>query len=308
MIIDGHTDVLYALFRQQREFHIESPHGHVDLPRLRKGGVMAAFFAIFPAWSDYDIARGVDAWFSLVENPINSLLHIKKVEDIARCKNEEKVGAILHFEGSGGIDEDLYKLRLYHRLGLRSMGLSWSNLNKFATGVATGEKERGLTYLGKELVIEMERLGIIVDVSHLNERSFWDVVEVAKKPFIASHSNSFSVSNHERNLKDDQILAIGEANGTIGINFCDLFLSTKLKNKDIGLDTIKNHIDKIVELVGINNVSLGSDYDGASVPEVVKDVSYYPEFITHLEENGYNKQELEKITHRNFLRVMKECW
>ena len=308
MIIDGHTDVLYALFRQQREFHVESPHGHVDLPRLRKGGVIAAFFAIFPAWSDYDIARGVDAWFNLVENPINSLLHLKKVEDIAKCQKEDKVGAILHFEGSGGIDEDFFKLRSYHRLGLRSMGLSWSNVNKFATGVGIGEKKRGLTSLGKELVVEMEKLGIIVDVSHLNEKSFWDLVEVAKKPFIASHSNSFSVNNHERNLKDDQIVAIGEANGTIGINFCDLFISTKLKNEDIGLDTIKDHIDKIVELAGINNISLGSDYDGASVPKVMKDVGYYPNLITYLEENGYNKEELEKITHTNFIRIMKECW
>ena len=202
MIIDGHTDVLYALLRQQREFHKESPHGHVDLPRLRKGGVIAAFFAIFPARSDYDITRGVDAWFNLVETPINSLMHIKKVEDLEKCRSEDKVGAILHFEGSGGIDEDLYKLRSYHRLGLRSMGLSWSNVNKFATGVGSGEKKRGLTYLGKELVAEMEKLGIIVDISHLNEKSFWDVVEAAKKPFIASHSNYFSVSDHELNLKD----------------------------------------------------------------------------------------------------------
>ncbi|MHA1346641.1 MAG: dipeptidase [Candidatus Heimdallarchaeaceae archaeon] len=308
MIIDGHTDVLYALFRQQREFHVESVLGHVDLPRLKKGGVVAAFFAIFPAWSDYDIARGVDAWFNLVENSVNSLIHIKKFEDIAKCKKEDKVGAILHFEGSGGIDEDFYKLRSFHRLGLRSMGLSWSNVNKFATGVGTGETERGLTYLGKELVSEMERLGVIVDVSHLNEKSFWDVVDVAKKPFIASHSNSFTINEHERNLKDDQILAIGQTNGTIGINFCDLFLSTKLKNEDIGLDIIKNHIDKIVELSGIDNVSLGSDYDGASVPKIMKDVSYYPLLITYLEENGYSTQELEKITHKNFLRIMKECW
>ena len=270
--------------------------------------MIAAFFAIYPAWSDFDIARGVDAWLNLVENPINSLLHIKKVEDIAKCRDEDKIGAILHFEGSGGIDEEFFKLRSYHRLGLRSMGLSWSNVNKFATGVGTREKKRGLTYLGKELVVEMEKLGIIVDVSHLNEKSFWDVVEVAKKPFIASHSNSFSVSDHERNLKDDQILAIGEANGTIGVNFCDLFLSTKLKNEDIGLDVIKEHIDKIVELAGINSISLGSDYDGASVPEVMKDVSYYPELIKYLEENSYKKQELEKITHGNFLRIMKECW
>ncbi|MBY9002217.1 MAG: dipeptidase, partial [Candidatus Heimdallarchaeota archaeon] len=199
----------------------------------------------------------------------------------------------------------------YHIINLTTFyawGLSWSNVNKFATGVGTGNNERGLTYVGKELVTEMEKLGIIVDVSHLNEKSFWDVIEIAKKPIIASHSNSFTVSNHERNLKDDQISAIKEIDGTIGINFCDLFLSTKIKNEEIGFEIIKNHIDKIVELASIDNVSLGSDYDGATVPMILKDISYYPQLIDYLEESGYNRQEIEKITSKNFLRIMKKCW
>ncbi len=315
MIIDGHTDVLWALSSQMRIFAKESERGHVDLPRMRKGGVGAAFFAIFPSWSDFDIARGIDQWFKLVENPNNQLMQIKKVEDFKKCKDENKVGAILHFEGSGGLDSTLMSLRNYYRVGLRSIGLSWSNVNRFATGVTfnreTGESlnlDRGLTSEGKELVEEMNNLGIIVDVSHLNENSFWDVIETTKKPIIASHSNAYSVCGHFRNLKDDQIKAIAEKNGTIGLNFCVSFLHSEKKAEEIQLEDMRKHIDHIVDLVGVNHISFGSDYDGATVPEIVKDVSYFPALVEHLAINGYSKEDLEKITYKNYLRVMKAVW
>ncbi len=307
MIIDGHTDVLYTLRRQQRQFSEESEMGHVDLPRLRKGNVLAAFFAIYPAVSDYVLSKGVDDWFKLVNELENELQQIKKVEDLDQCKKDNKIGAILHFEGSGGIDSEFHNLRNYYRLGLRSMGLSWSNLNKFSTGVGKNS-ERGLTAEGRELVKEMEILGIIVDVSHLNEKSFWDVIEIASKPIIASHSNAFSLCNHIRNLKDEQIEAIKDNNGTIGVNFVTSFLISKEKKNEITLETIKKHIDKIVELAGINHVSFGSDFDGATVPEVVKDVSYFTKLLKYLEENGYTSKELEKLSEENYRRVMKTVW
>ncbi|MHA1198817.1 MAG: dipeptidase [Candidatus Heimdallarchaeaceae archaeon] len=315
MIIDGHTDALWALKREMRPFSEESDIGHVDLPRLKKGGVGAAFFAIFPSWSDFDIYRGVDQWFKLVENPKNQLKLIKKVEDLKKCQSENKVGAILHFEGSGGLDSDLINLRNYYRLGLRSMGLSWSNVNRFATGVAynprTGEGldlDRGLTSEGRELVKEMNDLGIIVDVSHLNEKSFWDVVEATTKPIIASHSNAYTVCGHFRNLKDDQIKAIAEKNGTIGLNFCVAFLHSEKQKEEIQLEDMRKHIDYIVDLVGIDHISFGSDYDGATVPDVVKDVSYFPILVKHLEDNGYSQDDIEKISSKNFLRVISDVW
>ena len=307
MIIDGHTDVLYALKRQQRQFNEESEIGNVDLPRLRKGKILAAFFAIFPAVSDYYLSKGVDDWFKLVNTPENELLHVKKVDDLDQCKINNKIGVILHFEGSGGIDSEFHNLRNFYRLGLRSMGLSWSNLNKYATGVRQ-DPDRGLTAEGKELVKEMEALGIIIDVSHLNEKSFWDVIETASKPLIASHSNAYTVCNHIRNLKDEQIEAIKDNNGTIGVNFVKNFLLSKEKKEEITLETIKNHIDKIVELAGINHVSFGSDFDGATVPDVIKDVSCFPVLLEYLKENGYTSNELEKLSKDNFRRVMKSVW
>ncbi|NPD88279.1 MAG: dipeptidase [Asgard group archaeon] len=307
MIIDGHIDVLFALQRQQRSFSRESEVGHVDLPRMKKGNVLAAFFAVFPKVSSYSISRGVDYWFQLVDNPENELLQIKRIEDFEKCKRENKVGAILHFEGSGGLESEFHNLRNYHKLGLRSMGLSWSNLNQFATGVGNDEM-RGLTIEGKQLLGEMEELGIIVDVSHLNEKSFWDVVDNTSKPIIASHSNAYSLCDHIRNLKDEQIEAIGESNGTIGINFCVSFLSSELNKDEITFEIIKNHIDHIVDKVGINHVSLGSDYDGATIPTAIKDISHYPILLKYLEETGYNETELNKIKYENFIRVMKDCW
>ncbi len=315
MIIDGHTDVLWALTRENRKFSEESDIGHVDLHRLRKGRVFAAFFAVFPARSDFDIYRGVDQWFSLIEDQDNSILQVKTVEDINKCKMNDKIGAVLHFEGSGGIDSEFLTLKNYYRLGLRSIGLSWSNVNRFATGVTFNmlsgesfEQERGLTDTGKELVKELNNLGIIADVSHLNEKSFWDVIDQTSKPIIASHSNVYAICNHPRNLKDEQIRAIAETNGTIGLNFCVSFLSDNKKKDQIQLEDLKKHVDYIVELVGIDHISFGSDYDGATVPDVVKDVSYYPVLVDYLETNGYNKEDLQKIESQNFLRVMKEVW
>ncbi len=305
MIIDCHIDTVFALRQQVRSFNVESDKGHVDLPRLKKGNVLAAFFAVFPSWSSYSIEEGVDHWFRLIENPDNELYQIKTVQDLTFTREKKQIGAILHLEGAGGLDSELIKLRNLYRLGLRSLGLSWSNQNRFATGVGVNEK-RGLTAEGKALIEEIEHLGIILDVSHLNPKSFWDVVETANKPFIASHSNTKKVCDHQRNLTDEQITAIKDVNGTIGINFCKSFL--KKDPKEISLDDIRAHIDHIVDLAGINHVSIGSDFDGASVPEVLKDIAYYPVLIKHLEEHGYTSNEIEKITHENIIRVFKAIW
>ncbi len=312
MIIDGHIDVLHALKKQWRNFYEEPAKdhfdlGHVDLPRMRKGNVMGAFFAIYPANNDYYMKMGIDSWFNLVEDERNELIHVKNVEDFEKCTKTNKIGAVLHFEGSGGIDSEFHNLRNYYRLGLRSMGLSWTNINKFATGVRMDE-ERGLTSEGQELVQEMNKLGIIVDVSHLNIKSFWDVVDKASKPIIASHSNCYALCDDPRNLKDDQIKAIGELEGTIGVNFCVPFLSNEKKEDTITFETIKNHIDRIIDIAGIDHVSFGSDYDGATVPDILQDISYYPDLVEYLEKNGYNSKELDQITHKNFLRVMKKVW
>ncbi|UJG41412.1 MAG: dipeptidase [Candidatus Heimdallarchaeum aukensis] len=308
-IIDTHMDSFVSGNQYApRDFGKKTNIGHVDYYRLKEGNVSAGFFAVYPAHSDYLLNWGTNAWFEILENYPEYFCQIKKFNDLKKVQSSEKVGAILHFEGSGGIDSEFNNLKNFYRIGLRSMGITWSNMNRFGTGVGTN-KDRGLTAEGKELVQEMNRLGIIVDVSHLNEKSFWDVIEVSNKPVIASHSNAWEICNHKRNLKDDQIEAIKESGGTIGLNLCISFLKEKVeKPEKIGFKHIIKHINYIVKKAGIDHLTLGSDFDGARVPEVIKDVSYYPNLIRILEGEGYSSEDIEKITHKNIERVIKKVW
>ena len=308
-IIDTHMDSFVSGNQYApRDFGKKTNIGHVDYYRLREGNVTAVFFAVYPAYSDFLLNWGTNLWFEILENYSEYFYQIKKVEDLKKIQNSEKVGAIFHFEGAGGIDSEFNNLKNFYRLGLRSMGITWSNSNRFGTGVGKN-KERGLTAEGKELVQEMNRLGIIVDVSHLNEKSFWDVIEVSNKPVIASHSNAWKICHHDRNLKDDQIEAIKESGGTIGLNLCISFLKEGAeKPEKVGFKQIIQHINYIVEKAGIDYLTLGSDFDGARVPEVIKDVSYYPNLLRILEEEGFSSEDIEKITHKNIERVIKKVW
>ena len=317
-IIDCHIDVLYALKKENRIFSSRSDIGHCDLPRMKEGNFHAAFFALFPAKTEEDIRNGMAEWLDFTNNPENNLFHIKKIEDFAKAQNSGKIGAVLHFEGAGGIDYKFNLLRKAYNSGLRSMGLTHANVNNFGTGVIfRGEQiDSGLTKDGIRLVKEMQDMGITVDVSHLNDRSFWDVMGVIKKPVIASHSNCREIGGILRNLTDDQIKAIHECNGAVGINFGSAFLIPR-KIQDLpkkiqpttaepGFEIIKKHIDHIVEIAGIESVVIGSDFDGVTLLKKIKDCSEIQKLFGYLAENGYSRQDLDKITHKNILRIFKK--
>ena len=313
-VIDGHIDTLLALKQQERTFSQRSNKGHCDLQRMKEGNVSAALFAIWPGMTKKNIINGLDAWFKLVNNPENHLYHIKCIEDFSNVEDSKKVGAILHFEGAGGIDKDFALLRLSYQLGLRTMGLSWSNVNKFATGALFDQEQedRGLTELGKEFLHTGQKMGITVDVSHLNDPSFWDVIEITNKPIIASHSNCRSICNVPRNLTDKQIIAIHEKHGTIGLNLSVGFLSEEHKKAkspvELPLEVLKSHIDHIVNLTDINTVAIGTDFDGTTIPSNISGSNDLPKFFDYLLENGYSEQDLNKLGHQNLLRVFKDTW
>ena len=308
-VIDGHIDTLLTLKRQERTFSQRSNKGHCDLHRMREGSVSAALFAIFPGMTKKNIINGLDSWFQLVNNPENHLYHIKRIEDFKKAENSNKIGAVLHFEGAGGIDKEFALLRLSYQLGLRSMGLSWSNVNKFATGALFDQEQedRGLTEKGKDLLITAQKMGITIDVSHLNDPSFWDAIEITSKPLIATHSNCRSICSHQRNLTDKQIIAIHEKHGTIGLNLAIVFLSEEHKKMrtavELPLDVLKSHIDHIVNLTDINTVAIGTDFDGTTVPSNISGANYLPKFFDYLLENGYSEQDLKKLGYQNLLRV-----
>jgi membrane dipeptidase len=280
---------------------------------MKEGNVQAAMFAVYPTHKTNLILKGLDLWFRLVNNPANGLMQIKTVEDFSRVKGQGKKGAILHFEGAGGIDLKHRLLRIGYHLGLRTMSLTWSNVNNYATGAlfTNSQKKTGLTDKGRALIEEAQALGITIDVSHLNDLSFWDVYEVTKKPIIASHSNSRAIANVPRNLTDDQIKAIKEKRGTIGINFSTQFLIGKNPrevNKNLGFEVIKKHIDYIENLTDINTIAVGSDFDGTVVPEFIKDCTCYPKLWKFLIENGYSESDIKKVSHENLIRVFYKTW
>ena len=312
-IIDGHTDVLLALNMQRRKFSEESQVGHVDLPRMRKGNVAAAFFAIYPGINQYFIQKGARQLLELVEEPKNEAMFIRKASDLEVANKENKVGIIFHIEGVGGLDTEFHLLNILYRVGLRSFGITWSNLNIFGSGMSfdpnTPEDTRGITAEGRELILEANKLGIIVDVSHLSDKSFWQVLDITKKPIIASHSSCRAISPHKRNLSDEMIQALADNGGMMGINFGNSFLREDCgRGSDTPYTKIIDHVDHVKNLVGPDYVAFGSDFDGTGVPDTVKDVTGFNKLIAEMEKRGYSDEDINKICHGNFIRIFKDVW
>ncbi|HUZ02851.1 MAG TPA: dipeptidase [Thermomicrobiaceae bacterium] len=314
-IIDGHTDYLLSLTKTGRSFLEESSIGHVDLPRARRGNVGAMLSAVYlpgeflPQHALSETLRTVDLLKRIVVESNGQMELVRSHRQLVDCLERGVFGAILHYEGAEAIDPDFAILRLSYELGLRSLGLVWSRPTIFAEGVGPTNEGRGLTGLGRELVRECNRMGILIDVSHLNEPGFWDVVEVTERPFVASHSNVRVICDHERNLTDEQIKALAGKGGLMGINYAVGFLVEGAKRgSDVPLSVLVDHIDYIVHLVGIDYVALGSDYDGAGVPESLKDVAHDGHIVEELARRGYDDAAIAKICRDNWLRVLGAVW
>jgi membrane dipeptidase len=222
--------------------------------------------------------------------------------------------AILHFEGAEAIDLELNGLEVFYHAGLRSLGIVHSRNNAFGHGVPYGfprspDTGAGLTEFGRELVRACNRLGIMIDLSHLNMRGFWDVAELTDAPLVATHSCVHAICPATRNLTDDQLRAIGQSNGMVGLNFHVSFLRPDGEiDVDTPLSVLVRHIDHIVELAGIDCVGLGSDYDYIAAPREITTVADLPNLITALQEAGYRGEDLEKLLNRNWLRVLRATW
>ncbi len=314
-IIDGHTDYLLSLTKTGRSFIDETDIGHVDLPRARKGNIGAMISAVFipsdllPEHALIETLRAVDLLKRTAAQSNGQMEQVRSYDQLVSCLERKVFGAILHYEGAEAIDPNFAVLRLSYELGLRSLGLVWSRPTIFAEGVGPQNTGKGLTGLGRELVKQCNEMGILLDVSHLNEPGFWDVIETSSKPFVASHSNARAVCAHERNLTDRQIKALAEKGGLMGINYATGFLvEGAQKSSDVPLSVLVDHIDHIVNLVGIDHVALGSDYDGAGVPEALKDAAHDWAIVEELDRRGYDEDSIAKICRDNWLRVLKDVW
>jgi len=310
-IIDGHADTILNFFNKENYvFDKINPDSHIDLPRLKEADIAIETFALCVE-DEYikksPIKRTIQLMDRLIylNNKYNELVLIKSYKDIDEILNKNKIGAIMAIEGAYGVF-DLSALRIFYQLGLRLITLTWNYSNHLATGIGEDKGNKGITEMGKSFIAEMNRLGIIIDVSHISPGSFWDVIKYSKKPIVASHSNVKNICNHPRNLNDDQIIAIANSGGIIGINFYPKFLSNSTR-ADI-FDIIK-HINYIKELVGIEYIGFGTDYDGIDyTPEGMEDISSMKNLKKILLENNFKMSEINKLFHGNWLRVFKEVF
>jgi membrane dipeptidase len=239
---------------------------------------------------------------------------VRTAAELRQCIDNGVFAMVLHFEGAEAIDPELDALEVYHAAGLRSLGLTWSRPNIFAHGVpfafpSTPDTGPGLTDLGKELVRACNRLRIMIDLSHLNEQGFWDVAALSAAPLVASHSNAHAISQATRNLTDKQLAAIRDSDGLVGLNFHAGFLRPDgVSDPDLPLSLMVDHVDYLVERIGIDRVGLGSDFDGAMMPREIRDAAGLPRLIASLRERGYDDAALHKIGHENWVRVLAKTW
>jgi membrane dipeptidase len=348
LIFDGHNDTLLSLPGREpgteRSFFEKSERGHIDLPRAKAGGLGGGFFAVFvpgrrPAGGDsvqgfaaafrdpatrpptptYEEATPVTMrmaahLFRIEEESDGQVKIVRTADELADCLARGQFCAILHFEGAEAIDEELNALHVYYQAGLRSLGPVWSRPNAFAEGVPfqfgqSPDTGPGLTEAGKRLVTECNRLGILVDLSHMNEKGFWDVAATTDAPLVATHSNAWAISPSPRNLTDKQLAAIKESDGMVGVNFNVGFLTEDGNNETaMSLEQMVRHFDYLVEHLGIDRVGFGSDFDGATMPDDLSDASKLPNIMQALKARGYDDASLRKLAHENWVRVLRKTW
>jgi membrane dipeptidase len=320
MIVDGHNDLVLRTWRGE-------PARHVDLGSAVEAGWNGGFFALFvpspkqpdPTEIPYQLPLAdpiPTAEAAYVAGELYRTLRSLPV-GIATAPGDfrpDRVAAIVHLEGADPLEPDLSDLEEWYGRGLRSVGLVWSRPNAFAEGVpfrfpSTPDTGPGLTAAGRELVRACNRLGIIVDTSHLNEAGFWDVARLSTAPLVATHSNAHSLCPASRNLIDAQLDAIGESGGVVGVNFAVTFLREDGSQiPDTPLEAIVRHVAYISDRIGVDHVAFGSDFDGAVVAEELGGTAGVPKLVGVLRAAGFDDDDVERITHRNWLRVLGDSW
>jgi membrane dipeptidase len=238
----------------------------------------------------------------------------RDVGDIERCLADGALAAVLHIEGAEAIDANFELLDVLYAAGLRSLGPVWSRPNIFGYGVpfrcpSSPDTGPGLTDAGKALVGACNRLRILIDLSHLNERGFWDAAELSDAPLVATHSNAHAVSPHSRNLTDQQLAVIRKSGGLAGLNFATAFLRPDGRHdNDTPLDLMIRHIDHMLEHAGEDGVGLGSDFDGAMIPAEIGSAAGLQKLVQAMRKRGFGEPLIEKLCFRNWLGVLGRTW
>ena len=346
---DGHNDLLLRLYtapeKREEIWLTGEGKGHLDLPRMIKGGFVGGFFAIYIP-SPHDDDDGID-YHQLMENPpfrlpLPRLIpadealptawamaghflwmerasggRFKQVTSVAQIRANMEAGVIsgiLHMEGAEAIGPDLDALYAFHALGLRSLGPVWSRPTIFGHGVpfaypSAPDTGDGLTDAGKRLIKACNELGVMIDLSHINEKGFNDVAALSTAPLVATHSNAHALTQSSRNLTDRQLAVIRESGGMVGLNFATSFLRKDGKQSaDMGWEDTLSHLDHLIEHLGEDHVGLGSDFDGATVPQGIGDVTGLPNLQQAMLDHQYGEALVKKLSSENWLGLLERTW
>ena len=355
LVLDTHADTTQQMIYESFDLGARASQGHVDIPRMREGGLDAVFFSIWMpgTLSGPDVVkrslRQIDAVREQVRRHPQDLVLATTAVEVRKAQEQGKIAALMGMEGGHMIDDDLGVLRMYAELGVRYLTLTHFQNNHWADSSTDTPEHNGLTEFGKDVVRELNRLGVMVDISHVADKTFYDVLEISKAPLMASHSSCRAISDHPRNMGDDMIRALASKGGVIQINYHITFLSQEVRDAkaaqgerveltdqelrklcgentacetregekrdreamergelpQVSWQKIIEHIDHVVKLVGPDHVGLGSDFDGASMPLGMDDVSKLPRLTEALLSKGYREEDIEKILGGNLLRVME---
>lgn len=350
-VFDGHNDTITKLREIGGSFFEDDERFHISLPLARRGGLVGGFFAIWvpddaavPNFaSDDDDEEMVSDIYDSIETmpPMMSTAHaqefalvslgrllklereskgdvriVRTVADIRQAIADGALAVEVHLEGAEPIDPALDSLDAWYAAGMRSLGLVWSRPNLFGYGVpfafpGSPDSGPGLTDSGKALVAACNQLGIMLDVSHLNEKGFWDIARISNRPIVATHCGAHALSQSPRNLTDKQLDAIKDSNGIVGINFHVGFLNPNGNDatpENTPLTAIADHLDYIANRIGIDKVALGSDFDGARMPGDLVNAGGLPALMAELRTRGYDDAALAGIGCENWLRVFEATW
>jgi len=342
-VFDGHNDTVQHLaeYRPGGRDFLQATEGHLDLPRARQGGMFGGLFALMahpeqppqddltvtgdgyevrlaealdPQDAERQILAQMSALHRLEARSQGAIRIAHTVDEIETCRDEGRFAMVIHLEGADALDPEFELLETLYEGGLRSLGLVWSRPNRFGHGVPfafprSPDTGPGLTAEGFTLVRRCNDLGVMIDVSHLNERGFWDVARTSNAPLVATHANAHRVCPSTRNLTDAQLDAVRASGGVVGFNLAvnDVRPDAHL-DPNIDMEVLVQHLSYLIDRLGTDGVAFGSDFDGAVMPNVMGDASRWPDLLESLGRYGYDEATVRKLAWENWRRVLRQTW
>lgn len=308
-IIDWHCDTILEMY--YKDERLLSNSLSVDIDKLKKGDVTSQFFALYiDLKKDHDhfefCNRLGDLFLHEIEKNEQYILHTTNYDEMIKANDEGKIAAFLTIEDGGALSGKIENLQHFYDKGVRLITLTWNYENEIGyPNLFTyyGIKNDGLKPFGEEVIYEMNRLGMIIDASHLSDEGFYKLVDLSKYPFVASHSNARAITDHSRNLKDDMIKLLSEKGGIMGLNFSPDFLGEEKTSK---VANMIKHLKHIYDVGGIDVIALGSDFDGIERNLEIDDASQWYKLLNELKKSGFKESEIDKITYGNSARVIKD--